>query len=72
MKVHEKSKDMDEKSTGNSGKIKDIEDVTIEISVRMKEGAEKKQKAHSFRKGSKVMATKAKSKELVLQFFWYF
>ena len=34
--MHEKSKDMDEKSTGNSEKVKDVEVVTIERSIRMK------------------------------------
>ena len=29
-------------------------------------------KAHSLRKDSKVKITKVKSKELVLQFWWYF
>ena len=33
---------MDEKSTGNSRKVKDIEDVTIERSIQMKEGAKTK------------------------------
>ena len=33
---------MDEKSTGNPKKIKDVEDVTIERSIRMKEGAKTK------------------------------
>ena len=40
--MNEKSKDMDKKSTGNSGKVKDVEDVTIERSIRMKEGAKTK------------------------------
>ena len=40
--MNEKSKDMDEKSTRNSGKVKDVEDVTIERSIRMKEGAKTK------------------------------
>ena len=40
--MNEKSKDMDEKSTRNSGKIKDVEDVMIERSLRMKEGAKTK------------------------------
>ena len=35
---------MDEKSTGNSGKVKDVEDVMIERSIRMKK--EQKQKRH--------------------------
>ena len=30
---------MDEKSTRNPEKVKDVEDVTIERSIRMKEGA---------------------------------
>ena len=33
---------MDEKSIGNSGKVKDVEDVTIERSIRMKGGAKTK------------------------------
>ena len=40
--MNEKSKDMDEKSTRNTGKLKDIEGVTIERSIRMKEGAKTK------------------------------
>ena len=40
--MNEKSIDMDEKSTGNSGMVKDVEDVTIERSIRMKEGAKTK------------------------------
>ena len=40
--MNEKSKDMDEKSTRNSGKVKDVEDVMIERSIRMKEGAKTK------------------------------
>ena len=40
--MNEKSKNMDEKSTRNSGKLKDVEDVTIERSIRMKEGAKPK------------------------------
>ena len=32
----------EEKSTRNSGKVKDVEDVTIERSIRMKEGAKTK------------------------------
>ena len=65
---------MDEKSTRNPEKVKDVEDVTIERSIRMREGAKTKKtrKAHSLRKGSKVKVTKVKSKDLVLQFLWYF
>ena len=37
--MNEKSEDMDEKSTRNSEKLKDVEVVTIERSIRMKEGA---------------------------------
>ena len=72
--MNEKSEDMDEKSTRNSGKVKDNEVDTIERSIRMKEGAKTKihEKAHSLRKGSKVKVTKVKSKELVLQFFVVF
>ena len=33
---------MDEKSTGNPDKVKDVEDVTIERSIRMSEGAKTK------------------------------
>ena len=40
--MNEKSKDMDEKSTGNSGKVNDVEDVMIERSIRMREGAKTK------------------------------
>ena len=40
--MNEKSKDMEEKSTSNSEKVKDVEVVTIERSIRMKEGAETK------------------------------
>ena len=40
--MNEKNKDMDEKSTGNSGKVKDVEDVMIERSIQMKEGAKTK------------------------------
>ena len=40
--MNEKSKDMDEKSTRSSRKVKDVEDVTIERSTRMKEGAKTK------------------------------
>ena len=40
--MNEKSKDMDKKSTGNSGKVKDVEGVTIERSIRMREGAKTK------------------------------
>ena len=67
-----KSKDMDEKSTRNLEKVKDVEDVTIERSIRMRAGAKNTCKAHSLRIGSKVKVTKVKSKELVLQFLWYF
>ena len=45
---------MDEKSTRNPEKVKDVEDVTIERSIRMKEGAKpkihEKLIAHSLRK----------------------
>ena len=40
--MNEKSNDMDEKSTRNSGVVKDVEDVTIERSIRLKEGANTK------------------------------
>ena len=40
--MNEKCKDMDEKSTINSGKVKDIEAVMIERSIRIKEGAKPK------------------------------
>ena len=33
---------MDEKSTRNSGKVKDVEDIMIERSIRIKEGAKTK------------------------------
>ena len=36
------SKDMDEKSMRDPEKVKDVEDVTIERSIRMKEGAKTK------------------------------
>ena len=72
--MNEKSKDMDEKSTRNSGKLKDVEGVTIERSIRMREGAKTKihDKLIVLRKGSKVKVTKVKSKELVLQLFVVF
>ena len=37
--MNEKSKDMDEKSTRNSGKVKDVEVDTIERCTQMKEEA---------------------------------
>ena len=40
--MNEKTKDIDEKSTRNSGKVKAVEDVMIERSIRMKEGAKTK------------------------------
>ena len=40
--MNEKCKDMDEKSTRNSGKVENVEVVTIERSIRMKEGAKTK------------------------------
>ena len=40
--MNEKSKDMDEKSTRNSEKVKDVEADTIERSIQMKEGAKTK------------------------------
>ena len=40
--MNEKSKDTDEKSTRNSGKVKDVEVDMIERSIRMKEGARTK------------------------------
>ena len=40
--MNEKSKDMDEKSTRNSRKVKDVEDIMNERSIRMKEGAKTK------------------------------
>ena len=40
--MNEKSKDMDEKSTRNSGKLKDVEGVTIERSIQMREGTKTK------------------------------
>ena len=40
--MNEKSKDMDEKSTRNSEKVKDVEVVTIKRSIQMKEGAKTK------------------------------
>ena len=65
---------MDEKSTRNPEKVKDVEDVTIERSIRMREGAKTKihEKLIVLRKGSKVKVNKVKSKELVLQFFVVF
>ena len=42
LSIHKKSEDMDEKSTRNPKKIKDVEDVTIERSIQMKEGAKTK------------------------------
>ena len=40
--MNEKSKDMDETSTRNSEKVKDVEVDTIERSIRMKEEAKTK------------------------------
>ena len=40
--MNEKSIDMDEKITRNSGKVEDVEVDTIERSIRMKEGAKTK------------------------------
>ena len=40
--MNEKSKGMNEESTRNPEKVKDDEDVTIERSIRMKEGAKPK------------------------------
>ena len=40
--MNEKSKDMDEECKRNSGKVKDVEDVTIDRSIRVKEGAKTK------------------------------
>ena len=40
--MNEKSKDMDEKSTRNPEKVKDVEDVTIERSIGMRKGAKTK------------------------------
>ena len=40
--MNEMGKDIDEKSTRNSGKVKDVEDDTIERSIRMKEGTQTK------------------------------
>ena len=40
--MNEKSKDMDEMSTRNSEKVKDVEVDMIERSIRMKEGAKTK------------------------------
>ena len=57
---------MIKKSTRNSEKLNDVEVDMIERSIQMEE------EANSLRKGSKVKITKVKSKELVLQFLWYF
>ena len=40
--MNEKNKDMNEKSTRYSEKVKDVEVVTIERSIRMKGGAKTK------------------------------
>ena len=40
--MNEKSNAIDEKSTGNSGKVKDVEGVTIERCTQMREGAKTK------------------------------
>ena len=40
--MNEKSKDMDEKSTRNSGKVKDVEVDMIQGSIQMKEEAKTK------------------------------
>ena len=65
---------MDEKSTRNPEKIKDVEDVTIERSIRMREGAKTKihEKLIGLRKGSKVKVNKVKSKNLYCNFFVVF
>ena len=42
LSIHKNSKDMDEKSMRDPEKVKDVEDVTIERSIRMKEGAKTK------------------------------
>ena len=57
---------MIKKSTRNSEKLNSVEVDMIERSIQMEE------EANSLRKGSKVKITKVKSKELVLQFLWYF
>ena len=64
--MNEKSKDMDEKSTRNSGKVKDVEDVTIERSIRIKEGAKNKntRQAHSLRKACFEKAQSKTNKKL--------
>ena len=50
--MNEKSKDMDEKSTRNSEKVKDVEVDMIERSIRLKEEAKTKihENAHGLRK----------------------
>ena len=40
--MNEKSKGMDEKSIRDPEKVKDVEDVMIERSIRMREGAKTK------------------------------
>ena len=40
--MNEKSKGMDEKSIRDPEKVKDVEDVTIERSIQMREGAKTK------------------------------
>ena len=65
---------MDEKSTRNPEKVKDVEDVTIERSIRMKEGAKTKiqDKLIVLRKGSKVKVNKVKSKRTCTAIFVVF
>ena len=50
--MNEKSKDMDEKGARNSGKVKDVEVVTIERSIQIERRSKNKntRKAHSLRK----------------------
>ena len=64
-------KKMDEKSMRDPEKVKDVEDVTIERSIRMKEGAKTKiqDKLIVLRKGSKVKVNKVKSKRTCTAIF---
>ena len=77
--MNEKSKDMDVKSTRNSGKVKDVEVDTIERSIGMKEGAKTKiqdklivlRKAH-FEKTQSKINRKLRVKNLCCNIFVVF
>ena len=77
--MHKKSNGMDEKSTRNPEKVKDVEDVTIERSIRMKGGAKTKiqdklivlRKAH-FEKAQSKINRKLRVKNLCCNIFVVF